>query len=143
MSPIAAPLPSVLQSAIPKVRSATNAFAGATTFAATFVESVAAIKPSAAKSRASGPNAFEARRAVGSPTSTLGILPPPPTIDGTPDATVVTATATTENKVMNPARPSVCPKAWSFCVFANREKSLMLSAMVAQNPTTADNVWKK
>ena len=123
-------------------RSATNAFAGATTFAATFVESVAAIKPSAATSRASGPNAAEPRSAVGSPTSING-TGPAPTIVGTPDATVVTATATTENTVMNPARPSACPVAWSFWVFANREKSLMLSAMVAQNPTTADNAGKK
>ena len=105
----------------------TRAFAGATTLAATFVESVAASVPAAANVVAAAPPPIRSKSWMGSPTAT----------PNTTAVQLVMATETNEKADMNTGRPNVWPRACARCDVAYRVKSEMLRLSVAQNPTVA------
>ena len=105
----------------------TNAFAGATMFAAMFVLSVATSKPAIARNVVTGPLFILAKSAMGSET------PEPKMIA----LQLVMAIDMNEKAAMKNGRPIACPLNCARCDFAYRVKSLMFRLSVAQNPTTA------
>ena len=118
--------------AAPPAAPKANPFAGLTTFAARFVESVA----SSSASIEITTTGFD----PSIPTSWTGSQIASPK---TTTVAAVTMTPMKQKRVMVGGRPINCPSIWSRCDRQYRVKSGMFSESVAQNPTIAVSRGKK